>query len=84
MLTYIKCIISSYIYANNFGKEKYLFNFITIRCHHCASVIFNLPSFEVEKLEGHTILCGCCNHHSLLIGSESTNTMRTDFIQAIA
>jgi len=38
-----------------------MYTFITLKCNHCGSVIFNLPEDEANKLNGLTFLCECCN-----------------------
>ncbi|MCX7709145.1 MAG: hypothetical protein N2484_04780 [Clostridia bacterium] len=43
-----------------------MFNFKTLKCHHCSAVIFNLPEALANKLEGHAFVCDCCNHTNFL------------------
>lgn len=45
-----------------------MYNFITLKCCHCSSVIANLPEAEVKKLDGLTFRCDCCNHLNHLLG----------------
>ncbi len=43
-----------------------MFNFKTLRCHSCSSVLLNLPEEEVRKLEGLSFQCEACGHHNKL------------------
>ena len=45
-----------------------MYNFKTLRCFNCASVIVNLPESEIIKLNGLTFRCECCNVKNLLQG----------------
>lgn len=45
-----------------------MYNFKTLRCYNCSSVIVNLPEKEIFKLNGLTLRCDCCNHKNLLKG----------------
>ncbi len=47
-----------------------MFNFITLKCNYCNSVIANLPETVIDKLEGLTFECECCNHSNMLKGSK--------------
>ncbi len=39
-----------------------MFQFRTLRCCNCQSVMVNLPEEELKKLSGLSFRCECCNH----------------------
>lgn len=43
-----------------------MFNFTSLKCSNCNSVMFNLPSSEIEKLDGFNFRCECCGQFNLL------------------
>lgn len=43
-----------------------MFNFRSLRCYYCKSVILNLPEIEISKLNGLNFQCECCGHQNLL------------------
>lgn len=43
-----------------------MFDFVTLQCYSCNSVIISLPRSEASKLEGLTFQCECCGHQNLL------------------
>jgi uncharacterized Zn finger protein len=43
-----------------------VFNFKSLTCYKCKSVMFNLPEMEVIKLNGLLLRCECCGHVNLL------------------
>lgn len=43
-----------------------MYNFKTLHCYHCKSVVFNLPEMEIMRLEGMHYRCECCGHMNLL------------------
>ncbi len=43
-----------------------MFNFRTLRCYNCKSVILSLPELEISKLNGLNFQCECCGHQNLL------------------
>ena len=45
-----------------------MFNFKSLTCYKCKSVMFNLPEMEVVKLNGMHFRCECCGHVNLLNG----------------
>ncbi len=47
-----------------------MFNFKTLKCNYCDTVITNLPEAEITKLDGLTFICECCNHANVLKDSE--------------
>ena len=47
-----------------------MFNFKTLKCNYCGSVITNLPEAVIDKLDGLTFQCECCNHSNILMGSK--------------
>lgn len=47
-----------------------MYHFKTLTCHHCNSVLLNLPSAEIEKLNGMTYQCECCGHQNILADSK--------------
>ena len=47
-----------------------MFNFKTLKCCYCNSVIANLPESEINNLDGLTFTCECCNHSNMLVDSE--------------
>jgi RNase P subunit RPR2 len=46
--------------------ENIVFNFKSLTCYKCKSVMFNLPEMEVIKLNGLHFRCECCGHVNLL------------------
>ncbi|RCX18411.1 hypothetical protein DFR58_105175 [Anaerobacterium chartisolvens] len=46
-----------------------MYKFTCLRCYNCNSVIINLPESEVEKLNGLTFQCECCDYLNLLSNS---------------
>ncbi|KNY27056.1 hypothetical protein [Pseudobacteroides cellulosolvens] len=38
-----------------------MFNFKTIKCTNCGSVVFNLPEMEAKKLHNFDLKCEDCN-----------------------
>lgn len=55
-----------------------MYNFITLKCCYCSSVITNLPDSVVVKLEGLTFECESCSHSNILSGSEFHKCPQTD------
>lgn len=47
-----------------------MYNFKTLKCSNCSTVILNLPEAEVKKIDGATLQCDCCDHLSILSGSQ--------------
>ncbi|AUG58153.1 MAG TPA: hypothetical protein DCE02_02535 [Ruminiclostridium sp.] len=43
-----------------------MFDFKSLMCYNCKSVILNLPKSEVSKLNGLNFQCECCGHKNLL------------------
>ena len=43
-----------------------MYNFQTLICYNCNSVMLNLPKKEVAKLNGLNFRCECCGHVNLL------------------
>lgn len=43
-----------------------MFNFKSLRCCSCNSVMFNLPALEIVKLNGMEFRCECCGHVNLV------------------
>lgn len=43
-----------------------MYNFKSLRCYNCKSVILNLPEIEISKLNGLNFQCECCGHQNLL------------------
>ncbi|MCX7748557.1 MAG: hypothetical protein N2645_16965 [Clostridia bacterium] len=43
-----------------------MYNFKSLRCYNCKSVILNLPEAEISKLNGLNFQCECCGHQNLL------------------
>lgn len=43
-----------------------MFNFKSLICYNCNSVMLNLPETEIEKLNGLSFRCECCGHLNLL------------------
>lgn len=43
-----------------------MFNFKSLVCYNCKSVMFNLPDMEVTKLNGLRFRCECCGYVNLL------------------
>ncbi len=39
-----------------------LFNFKSLICNNCTSVMLNLPEVEYKKLSGMHLRCECCGH----------------------
>lgn len=55
-----------------------MYNFMTLRCCHCHSVILNLPEPEVVKLDGLTFQCECCSHQNRLAGAKFIKDVNSD------
>lgn len=54
-----------------------MYNFKTLICYNCKSVMLNLPEVEISKLNGLNFQCECCGHQNLLkknAFSKSTET----------
>lgn len=47
-----------------------MYNFKSLICYNCKSVILNLPEIEITKLNGLNFQCECCGHKNLLEKSE--------------
>ncbi|NLD49398.1 MAG: hypothetical protein GX660_19755 [Clostridiaceae bacterium] len=47
-----------------------MYNFKSLICYNCKSVILNLPEIEITKLNGLNFQCECCGHKNLLAKSE--------------
>ena len=47
-----------------------MYNFKTLRCTYCDSVITNLPDIIIDRLDGLTFQCEGCNHSNVLIGAQ--------------
>jgi hypothetical protein len=45
-----------------------MYNFKSLKCCNCNSVMFNLPETEVIKLSGSQFRCECCRHQNVLVG----------------
>jgi RNase P subunit RPR2 len=43
-----------------------MYNFKSLICYNCKSVILNLPEIEITKLNGLNFQCECCGHKNLL------------------
>ncbi len=43
-----------------------MYNFKSLRCYNCKSVILSLPEIEISKLNGLNFQCECCGHQNLL------------------
>ncbi|TYQ12902.1 UNVERIFIED_CONTAM: hypothetical protein Cloal_3941 [Acetivibrio alkalicellulosi] len=43
-----------------------MYNFKSLICYNCKSVILNLPEIEISKLNGLNFQCECCGHKNLL------------------
>jgi len=61
-----------------------MFNFKTLKCTYCGSVITNLPEAVIEKLDGLTFECECCNHSNILMGSKLHKCPDSDSISIFA
>ncbi|MDQ2087538.1 hypothetical protein RBH29_13985 [Herbivorax sp. ANBcel31] len=53
-----------------------MYNFKSLICYNCKSVILNLPESEVSKLDGLTFQCECCGNKNVL--SQFTFSKSTD------
>ncbi len=42
-----------------------MFNFKTIRCSCCGSVIYNLPEAQIKKLKKTILKCEDCTYHRI-------------------
>lgn len=51
-----------------------MYNFKTLRCYNCDSVVLNLPEKEISKLNGLHFVCECCGHQNLLVNSKFTRS----------
>lgn len=43
-----------------------MFSFVTVRCSCCGTVMYNLPAYEIEKLENSNLICEDCIDHSTI------------------
>ena len=43
-----------------------MFRFVTVRCSCCGTVMYNLPAYEIEKLENSNLICEDCIDHSTM------------------
>ena len=48
-----------------------MYNFKTLFCYNCKSVLLNLPEVEISKLNGLNFVCECCGHRNLLTKTSS-------------
>lgn len=51
-----------------------MYNFQTLICYNCNSVMLNLPEREAAKLSGLNFRCECCGHLNLLEGMKFHKT----------
>lgn len=47
-----------------------MFNFKTLKCSYCGSVISNMPDAVISKLDGLTFQCENCNHSNVLMDAK--------------
>ena len=47
-----------------------MYNFKTLKCGNCNSVMLNLPQKEIEKLNGLNFQCENCGHLNVLVNLE--------------
>jgi hypothetical protein len=52
-----------------------MYNFQTLVCYNCSSVMLNLPKTEIKKLNGLNFRCECCGHLNLLNESKFLKTI---------
>ncbi len=52
-----------------------MFNFKSLICYNCNSVMLNLPATEITKLNGLNFRCECCGHLNLLKRSKFFESM---------
>jgi len=45
-----------------------MYDFNSLKCYNCKSVILSLPQIEIEKLNGLNFQCDCCGHQNRLQG----------------
>ncbi|OPZ88077.1 MAG: hypothetical protein BWY74_03248 [Firmicutes bacterium ADurb.Bin419] len=45
-----------------------MYDFKTLKCYNCKSVILNLSEVEISKLNGLNFQCDCCGHQNRLQG----------------
>jgi hypothetical protein len=55
-----------------------MYNFKSLPCYNCDSVIINLPELEINKLNGLTFLCECCGHQNMLQESKFLKVFDAD------
>ncbi|NLP14296.1 MAG: hypothetical protein GX383_07500 [Clostridium sp.] len=52
-----------------------MYNFKTLFCYNCKSVLLNLPEVEISKLNGLNFVCECCGHRNLLTKNQFSKSV---------
>lgn len=55
-----------------------MYNFHSLICYNCNSVMLNLPETEIKKLNGLNFRCECCGQLNLLVESKFLKTIDRD------
>lgn len=54
-----------------------MYDFSSLHCNYCNSVMLNLPKSEIYKLNNLTFRCDCCGNHNFLNGLEFRKVRNT-------
>lgn len=55
-----------------------MYNFQSLICYNCNSVMLNLPETETVRLDGLHFRCECCGHLNLLKGLKFLKSSHKD------
>ncbi|ADU73994.1 MAG TPA: hypothetical protein DEF39_12965 [Hungateiclostridium thermocellum] len=55
-----------------------MYNFKTLTCYNCKSVMLNLPEVEISKLNGLNFICDCCGHQNLLTKNKFSKSINNN------
>lgn len=55
-----------------------MYNFKSLVCYNCKSVIMTLSDREIAKMKGLNFLCECCGHQNLLSGTRFNKSTYSD------
>ncbi|WP_083878613.1 hypothetical protein [Acetivibrio cellulolyticus] len=55
-----------------------MYDFKTLKCYNCKSVILSLSEGEISKLNGLNFQCECCGHQNRLQDLKFTKSVNTN------
>jgi len=61
-----------------------MFNFRSLKCNKCGSVLLNLPLKEILKLNGLTFRCDYCDHLNTIKSEEFNNAQEKDSVDTFS